>query len=102
MVTDLLTVDTDPNPDYVVFANYSVQAQDGDYSASFEALYRFQVNEGSGFTPYQDLTNEMVVGWVKSGLGQEGIDQIQTDLENQINFQKNPPVVPQLKPLPWA
>jgi hypothetical protein len=101
-VTDLLTIDVDQDPDYVVFANYKVLAEDGQYSAEFEALINFEVDPGPSFIPYQQLTNDIVVNWIKSYLGTPGIDSIYADLENQINFKKNPPRSPQLKPLPWS
>lgn len=101
-VTDLLTIDVDQDPDYVVFANYKVLAEDGQYSAEFEALINFEVDPGPSFIPYNQLTEEIVLNWIKGTLGQETIDSICLDLTNQISFQKNPPVTPKLTPLPWS
>lgn len=100
-ITDLLTVDTDDKPDYVVFANYKIQAEEDGYTAETESLIQFTVDEGSSFIPYSELTNELVVGWVQKTLGLKQIQGIYTDLQNQINIQKNPPIIPQLKSLPW-
>jgi hypothetical protein len=101
-VTDLLTIDVDQDPDYVVFANYKVLAEEGQYSAEFEALINFEIDPGPSFIPYNQLTEEIVLNWIKGTLGQEAIDSICLDLTNQISFQKNPPRSPQLKPLPWS
>ena len=100
-ITDLLTVDTDDKPDYVVFANYKIQAQEDEFNAETESLIQFKIDEGSSFIPYNELTNDLVLGWIKSTLGEQEIQAIEKSLADQINFQKNPPVTPQVKPLPW-
>ena len=53
--------------------------------------------EGS-FTPYQDLTQNQVLGWIWAN----GVDKNATEaaVEQQIQAQINPPVV--TPPLPWA
>lgn len=50
------------------------------------------------FTPYADLTQEQVLGWVWAN----GVDQAATEaaVQQQIDDQINPPVV--TPPLPWA
>ncbi len=52
------------------------------------------------FTPYANLTEEQVIGWVKEAMGDEAVLQYETAVVDQINNQKNPPVV--TPPLPWA
>ena len=101
-VTDLLTIDNDSKPDYVVFANFKIEASEGDYSSEYESLIKFSVDEGGSFIPYQSLTEEIVLGWIKDTLSDFEINGIYTDLANQISFQKNPPVTPKLTPLPWG
>lgn len=59
-------------------------------SCSFEPL-----PEGSDYTPFEDLTEEQVIGWVQSTLD---VEQIESSLLAQIEEQKNPK---QLKGLPW-
>ena len=52
----------------------------------------------SDFTPYEDLTQEQVLGWCFSN----GVDQkaIEANVSAQIENQINPPVI--APPLPWV
>jgi hypothetical protein len=43
----------------------------------------------------------MVLGWVKSGLGEQGIANFEANVQGQIDSMKTPPVSPQNTPLPW-
>lgn len=54
--------------------------------------------EGAPFTPYDQLTQEQVLGWVWAN----GVDKFATEsaVVQQIDNQINPPVV--TPPLPWA
>ena len=49
------------------------------------------------FTPYNELTQEMVISWLESTLD---VPNLQIRLDTQINFIENPPTV--IIPLPWA
>jgi hypothetical protein len=100
-ITDLLTVDTDDKPDYVVFANYKVEASEDNNTVDYEALISFKVDEGSTFIPYSELTNDLVISWVKSTLGNKEIAAIEKSLADIINSSKKPSLTPQVKPLPW-
>ena len=42
------------------------------------------------FTPYADITEEQAVGWAKSALGDEQVEETEKLVENQINQQKTP------------
>ena len=55
---------------------------------------------GSTFTPYDQLTNDQVIGWVQDALGKDSINQIYAEIDVQIATKLNPPVV--TPPLPWA
>lgn len=52
------------------------------------------------FTPYADLTQDQVIGWVKDALGAEQVAEYEAGVESMIEAQINPPVV--TPPLPWA
>ena len=58
------------------------------------------LDEGSTFTPYADLTEAQVVGWVQDALGEEQVASYEANVAQQIEDQINPPVV--TPPLPWA
>ena len=68
-----------------------------DYTASIYGSSAFPMLEGT-FTPYDQLTQEQVLGWVWAG----GVDKTATEESVQVSIDNEitPPVV-QL-PLPWA
>jgi hypothetical protein len=101
-INNLYTKTVDGLQDYVVTAMYNVTGVDGEFSSSLSNSASFSVKEGQDFIPYSELTNETVVEWIKEELGENGILSITACIDGQIESQKNPPVVPQNTPLPWA
>ena len=89
-----------PEPDSVVIAQWTYTATEGAYTAVAQDSSNFTVTEGS-FTPYADLTEDQVIGWVTEGLGEANLTNMQINLADQISQQQNPPVVPEPEPLPW-
>ena len=84
--------------DYVVTAHWQCNGSDGTYSGSVYSTCSFPVVQGPSFTPYADLTEAQVLGWVWAN----GVDKDATEaaVEGQIEAQKNPPIV--APKLPWA
>jgi hypothetical protein len=80
---------------FVVTVHYTVNAVDGDYSASTYGTVGYTQEEGN-IIPFEQLTPEQVIGWVKNSLGQETVEAA---LAAQIEAQKNPV---QLSGLPWS
>jgi hypothetical protein len=68
------------------------------YSASVYSTCAVPAPSGSGFTPYAQLTQSQVLGWIWAN----GVNQAATEaaVQQQINNQINPPVVQPA--LPWA
>jgi len=87
---------------YVVNAAYDVTGVDGTYSASLSNTAQFSTASVSPFIPYDQLTNDIVVGWIQQDLGVNGVNSIEACIQGQIDSQINPPVVPVNTPLPWA
>jgi hypothetical protein len=67
------------------------------YSGTCYGSASFQPPSGS-FTPYEDLTEQQVLGWCFSN----GVDQtaIEANVTQQIADQINPPII--APPLPWV
>ena len=86
--------------DVVMTAHWSVSATDGTYTAGAYGTQSFTYTPGSPFTPYADLTQDQVVGWVQAGMGVDAVIALQENLDQQIANQINPPIV--TPPLPWA
>jgi len=84
--------------DFVVTVHWSCNGVDGDYSGSVYSTCSFAVVQGEAFTPYADLTQDQVLGWVWAN----GVDKAATEaaVEQQIVNQINPPIVS--PPLPWV
>jgi len=82
--------------DVVVNANWKCSAVDGDYSASTCGCVEFAPPSGS-LTPYPDLTEQQVLGWCYAA----GVDKDSAEaaVAQQIEQQKNPPII--TPPLPW-
>jgi len=83
--------------DVVINASWNCTGVQDAYSAANSGSIGFLAPEGT-FTPYDQLTQEQVLGWVWAS----GVDkgQIEANIQEQIDNQINPPIV-QL-PLPWA
>lgn len=82
--------------DVVITAGWRCNGTDGAFSGSVYSSASFP-QPGDPFTPYDQLTQAQVLGWVWDS----GVDQAATEaaVQAQIDAQINPPVV-QL-PLPW-
>jgi len=88
----------DGQTDVVVNALWEVTGVDGEYTASIGGNTQFTLEQGAGFTPYADLTQTQVIGWIP----EEQITSAQQCVQGQLDSLANPPVSPQNAPLPWA
>jgi hypothetical protein len=86
--------------DVVVTAHWTVSATNGTYTGSAYGTQSFTLQQGASFTPYPDLTQDQVVGWVQAAMGAEGVASLEANLNTQIENQINPPIV--TPPLPWV
>ena len=83
---------------FVFTAHYTVSAADGTYSSSAYGSIGFERPEN--LVPFADLTEDLVVGWVKEALGgDEKVAEIETALQSQINEQRTPT---KASGTPWA
>jgi hypothetical protein len=100
-VTNLFTETIDGKEDYVVPALYETIGVDGEYTASLSGSSQFSTEDVGTFIPYADLTEEIVIAWIKETLGENGIISVEACIQGQIDSQINPPQVPVNTPLPW-
>jgi hypothetical protein len=70
---------------FVTTVHYNVSAVDGEFTASTYGTVGY--TEEGAFTPYGQLTEAVVVGWVQTSLGK---DTVEASLAAQIDAQKNP------------
>jgi hypothetical protein len=83
---------------FTIFATYT--GTDGTYSSSINMSQALIIGNSSTFTPYADLTEEQVLGWLLAALTPQQISQMQSKITMQIIADNQPPFV-QL-PLPWS
>jgi hypothetical protein len=83
--------------DVVITADWRCNGTQDQYSGTCYGSTSFAPPTGE-FTPYEDLTQEQVLGWCYAN----GVDQavIEANVTLQIENQINPPVV--TLPLPWV
>ena len=81
---------------FVVTVHYNVSATDDTYQASTYGTIGYTQEPGETYTPYDQLTEAQVVGWVQTSLGK---DTVEASLQSQIELQKNPV---QAAGVPWA
>jgi len=86
--------------DFVVNVNWTRIAKerikDKEYQATAYDSISFSKNDVIIFVPYEDLTYEIVCGWLDASIDVEALD---LNLDAQIESQVNPPLV--VLPLPW-
>ena len=87
-------------PDVVFVVHWTLNGTDGAYAGSVYGSVGVSLDEGATFTPYADLTEAQVIGWVQDALGEEQVASYEANVAQQIADQIDPPVV--TPPLPWA
>lgn len=101
-IKELLTVPQEAGyTDVVVQANWTLTGVESPYTAEIGGGSQFTLQQGEGFTPYNQLTEAQVIGWVQEALTPEGITALQNNIAFRIEQQKNPPPQPEPQPLPW-
>jgi len=75
----------------VYTAHWTVSATDGDYSAGAYGSIGLEAPvEGDAIIPYEELTEAVVVGWVKEKLGEDQVSSTEAALATQIAEQLAP------------
>jgi hypothetical protein len=100
-VTQLLTETIEGNENYVVIAHCETIGVDGEFSATVHNVIQFSTEDVTAFIPYADLTEAIVVSWIKETLGVNGVLSIEESIQGQIDSLINPPVSPVNTPLPF-
>ena len=92
------TLERETEDGFVFVAHYTVNANDGTYSAGAYGSVGFE--RPDTLIPYADLTADQVIGWVKEALGgDEKVTEIQNALQAQLDEQRNPS---KANGVPWA
>ena len=93
--------DVDGMADYVICAHWRCNGTDGTFNGSVYSTQSFEVKASDpNFVPYPELTEELVISWVKQAMGAETVEATEENVINQIQDQINPKIV--TPALPWA
>jgi len=82
---------------FVFTVHYTVSADDGVYSSG--AYGSLGLERPDNLTPFDQLTEDVVVGWVKNKFGEEKVTEIEAALQEQLD-QKHSPT--KAAGLPWS
>lgn len=92
--------EADGETDVVFNVHWTLSGVDGTYSGSVYGTQSVSLDPAAPFTPYADLTEAQVIGWVQGAMGTEQVAAYEGSVAQQIADQVNPPVV--TPPLPWS
>jgi hypothetical protein len=81
---------------FVYTAHYTVDAKDDTYSAGAYGSIGFE--RPDDLVPFADLTEDLVVEWVKAALTEEKVADVEAALQSQIDEQRAPS---KAAGLPW-
>jgi hypothetical protein len=73
---------------FVYTCHYTVNADDGTYTSG--AYGSLGLERPETLIPYSQLTEEIVVGWVKDKFGAEKVAEIETALQAQLDEKHAP------------
>ena len=87
--------------DFVINVHWNRNAKETingvDYFASVYGAQSFSKDDVANFIPYEDLTYDILCGWLDASIDTEALD---LNLDAQIENQVNPPIV--VLPLPFT
>ena len=86
----ITNLDRDTADGFVTTVHWTASQVDDGLTASVYSTQSFTKEDGVNITPYDQLTEEQVVGWVKEALGEEAVAAIDTALAANIADQKAP------------
>ena len=81
---------------FVYTAHYTVDAEEGTYRSGAYGSVGFE--RPDNLIPYADLTEDIVVGWVKDALGADKVTEVEAALQAQLDEQAAPT---KATGLPW-
>jgi hypothetical protein len=91
----------DGKQDVVCLAGWRLTATTGVYITFLQGTTSISVSDDlTNFKPYDDLTEDTVLLWVKNELGEEQVLELEQGVVSNLNELINP--IEQYLPLPWV
>lgn len=86
--------------DNVVFlVHWQLYGSTGSYQGSVIGTQQVTYESGTPFTPFNDLTYDIVYNWMTASMGTEQMAAYEANVAQQIENQINPPVL--IEQAPW-
>ena len=85
--------------DVVFSVSWSLTATDDTYTSAVNGTIGVELDPAAPYTPYNELTKDQVLGWVKSSLGDAQVLEYENGVSSIVEAQKNPIIVTPV--LPW-
>lgn len=101
-IENLRTVNVANYENYVIDITYKVSKSDSGVVGYHLGIVKFELPTNETIVPFNELTEETVIGWVKSSLKEMETEMIESSISSMIERLKNPAPAPQMAPLPWA
>ena len=86
--------------DVVCTVVWQLVATTGEYGSQLQGSIDLPTQNLTPFTPYDQLTQEQVLGWVKDIMGPDQVAQYENGALADLELLINPPIVN--LPLPWS
>lgn len=90
----------DGETDVVFNVHWTLTGAESGYQSYLYGSQSVTLDSETPFTPFDDLTEEQVLGWVFDAMGAEQVASYEATAAAQVADLINPPVV--TPPLPWS
>ena len=87
---DVYTNDHNGYEQVIYNVHWQVSKKDDEFIGSSYGTQSLNTEDIQDFIPFDEVTSEMVEGWVKDAMGEEEVSNIESNLDKQIEDQKNP------------
>jgi hypothetical protein len=99
-VRQIEAINEDALENVVVTVCFAIDGNENGLKGYVEGDVKLLPPDADHFTKLADATEEQVIGWTKAALGDNGVAQVESRLQAQIDAQKA--AQPKVVPLPWA
>lgn len=97
----LLAQTLDNKKDVVSLIRYTITATDGKNTVEDNGVVKIDFNENKPFTVYKDLTEAVVLQWVKESLGDDRVAVVESRLKKRLETLSNSKELPKPIENPW-
>ena len=87
---DVYTHEHNGHEQVIYNVHWRVTKEDGEFIGSCYGSQTLNTEDIQDFKPIDEVTSEMVEGWVKDVMGEEEVSRIEDGLNQQIEDKKNP------------